>query len=145
MHGVEKITAWRGRKNFLATQKNMAFITESPYSNKILQICKNNSIFILLKQNNAISLQRNSTKQPLAVSHWRSSEIQTKNKTLNTMHRSNPPNVKYDTQNKASDKTLSRRRIAADFQVRGNKREEEMASVKTRNGNVSEDLKVHRY
>ena len=60
---MEKITAWRGRKIFLATQKNTAFITESPYSNKILQICKNNSIFILLKQNKVVSLQRNSKQQ----------------------------------------------------------------------------------
>ena len=90
--GMEKITGWRGRKIFLATQKNMAFITESPLSNKILQIRKNNSVFILFLQNKSISLQRNSRKQPLAVSHWRSSEIQTKNKTLNTMQRSNPPN-----------------------------------------------------
>jgi hypothetical protein len=36
-HGMEKITAWRGRKIFLATQKNMAFITKSTCSNKILQ------------------------------------------------------------------------------------------------------------
>ncbi len=57
---MEKITPWRSGKNFLATQKNMALITKSPYSNKILQICKNNSIFILLLQNNTISLQRNS-------------------------------------------------------------------------------------
>jgi hypothetical protein len=45
--GMEKITAWRGRKIFLATQKNMAFITKSTCSNKILQIRKNNSVFIL--------------------------------------------------------------------------------------------------
>ena len=62
-HGMEKITAWRGRKIFLATQKDMAFITKSLYSNKILQICKNISVFILLKQNKAISLQRNSKQQ----------------------------------------------------------------------------------
>jgi hypothetical protein len=37
VHGMEKITAWRSRKIFLATQKNMALITESPFSNKILQ------------------------------------------------------------------------------------------------------------
>ena len=61
--GMGKITAWRGRKIFLATQKNMALITESLYSNKILQICKNNSVFILLIQNKAISLQRNSKQQ----------------------------------------------------------------------------------
>jgi hypothetical protein len=63
VHGMEKITAWRGRKIFLATQKNMAFITKSLYSNKILQICKNNSIFILFIQNKSISLQRNSKQQ----------------------------------------------------------------------------------
>jgi len=44
---MEKITAWRGRKIFLATEKNMALITESQYSNKFLQISKNNSVFIL--------------------------------------------------------------------------------------------------
>ena len=41
-----------------------------PFPIKFYKISKNNSIFILLIQNNAISLQRNSTKQPLAVSHW---------------------------------------------------------------------------
>ena len=35
--GIGKITAWRGRKIFLATQKNKAFITKSTCSNKILQ------------------------------------------------------------------------------------------------------------
>ena len=36
-HGMEKFTAWRGRKFSLATQKNKAFITESARSNKFLQ------------------------------------------------------------------------------------------------------------
>ena len=36
-HGMENLTAWRGRKFSLATQKNKAFITESTRSNKILQ------------------------------------------------------------------------------------------------------------
>ena len=36
-HGMEKITAWRGRKISLATQKNKAFTTESAHSNKFLQ------------------------------------------------------------------------------------------------------------
>ena len=46
-HGMEKITAWRGRKFSLATQKNKAFITESTRSNKILQNKQNISVFIL--------------------------------------------------------------------------------------------------
>ena len=61
--GMEKITAWRSRKFFFATQKNKAFITKSTCSNKILQIRKNNSTFILLLQNKAISLLRNSKQQ----------------------------------------------------------------------------------
>ena len=36
-HGMEKITPWRGKKFSFATQKNKAFITESPSSNKFLQ------------------------------------------------------------------------------------------------------------
>jgi hypothetical protein len=60
---MEKITAWRSRKIFLATQKNKAFIAKSTCSDNFLQISKNKSIFILLKQNNAISLQRNSKQQ----------------------------------------------------------------------------------
>ena len=145
---MEKITAWRGRKFFLATQKNMAFITESTCSNKILQKLKNNSVFILLKQNKDISLQRNSTKQPLAVSHWPLAKQRNTNQKQNIKQNAEiksaqPSNMTH--KDKASDKTRSRRRIAADFQVRGNKREEEMASVKTRNGNVAEDLKVPRY
>ena len=62
-HCMEKITGWRGRKIFLATQKNMAFITKSTCSNKILQIRKNNPVFILLLQSKAISLQRNYKQQ----------------------------------------------------------------------------------
>ena len=104
----------------------------------------------MLLQNKALSLQRNSkkTKQPLAVSHWPLAKQRNTNQKQNIKHNAEiksaqPSNMTY--KNKASDKTRSRRQIAADFQVRGNKREEEMASVKTRNGNVSEDLKVHRY
>ena len=52
-HGMEKFTAWRGRKFSLATQKNKAITTESARSNKFLQ-----------------NKQRYTTKQPLAVSHW---------------------------------------------------------------------------
>ena len=145
-HG--KNYGWRGRKIFLATQKNMAFITKPLYSNKILQICKNNSVFILFIQNKAISLQRNSKKQPLAVSHWPLAKLRNTNQKQNIKHNAQiksaqPSNMTH--KDKASDKTRSRRQIAADFQVRGNKREEEMASVKTRNGNVSGDLKVPRY
>ena len=36
-HGMENISAWRGRKFSLATQKNNALITESTRSNKFLQ------------------------------------------------------------------------------------------------------------
>ena len=36
-HGMEKITAWRGRKFSLATQKNTAIFDKQVRSNKILQ------------------------------------------------------------------------------------------------------------
>ena len=111
---MEKITAWRGRKFFLATQKNTAFIIESTCSNKILQNIKNNPIFILLLQNKGVTLQRNSKQQPLAVSHWPLAKQQNTNQKLNIKQCTDQirPTVKYDTQNKASDKTRSRRRIA---------------------------------
>ena len=36
-HGMEKFTAWRGRKFSLATQKNTAVLDKQTCSNKILQ------------------------------------------------------------------------------------------------------------
>ena len=36
-HGMEKFTAWRGRKFSLATQKNTAVLDKQARSNKILQ------------------------------------------------------------------------------------------------------------
>jgi hypothetical protein len=42
-HCMEKITAWRSRKIFLATQKNKAFIAKSTCSDNFLQISKNKS------------------------------------------------------------------------------------------------------
>jgi hypothetical protein len=36
-HGMEKISAWRGRKFSLATQKNTAIPDKQARSNKILQ------------------------------------------------------------------------------------------------------------
>jgi hypothetical protein len=99
---MEKITPWRSGKNFLATQKNKAFITKSTCSNKILQIIKNNSVFILYIQNNAISLQRNSTKQPLAVSHWPLAKQRNTNQKQNIKHNAEiksaqPSNMTYKT------------------------------------------------
>ena len=58
-----KFTAWRGGKFSLATQKNTAIPDKQVRSNKILQNKQNNSVFILLIQNKAISLQRNSKQQ----------------------------------------------------------------------------------
>ena len=83
---MEKITPWRGRKFSLATQKNMVLITESTCPDNFLQICKNNSIFILLIQNKFVSLQRNSTKQPLAVSHWPLAKQRNTNQKQNIKH-----------------------------------------------------------
>jgi hypothetical protein len=40
----------------------------------------------LLKQNKAISLQRNSTKQPLAVSHWPLAKQRNTNQKPNFKH-----------------------------------------------------------
>ena len=85
-HCMEKITAWRSGKNFLATQKNMAIPDKQVCSNKILQIRKNNSVFILLLQNKAISLHRNSRKQPLAVSHWPLAKQRNTNQKQNIKH-----------------------------------------------------------
>ena len=67
-------------------------------------------------------LFRTIKQQPLAVGHWRSSEIQTK---LNIKHNAQiksaqPSNMTH--KDKASDKTRSRRRIAAGSWTRGNKR-----------------------
>ena len=36
-HGMENISAWRGRKFSLATQKNTAVLNKQARSNKILQ------------------------------------------------------------------------------------------------------------
>ena len=121
---MEKITLWCSGKNFPATQKNMAFITKSTCSNKILQIRKNKSIFILLLQNKAISLHRNSTKQTLAVSHWPLAKQRNTNQKQNIKHNAQiksaqPSNMTH--KDKASDKTRSRRRIAAGSWTRGNK------------------------
>ncbi|MBR4405456.1 MAG: hypothetical protein IKT30_03675, partial [Bacteroidaceae bacterium] len=62
----------------------------------------NNSIFILLIQNKAISLQRNSRKQPLAVSHWPLAKQQNTNQKLNIKHNAHiksaqPSNMTYKT------------------------------------------------
>ena len=113
-HG--KITPWRSRKIFLATQKNKAFLDKQRRSNKILQIRKNNSVFILLLQNKGVTLQRNSTKQPLAVSHWPLAKQQNTNQKQNIKHNAEiksaqPSSMKH--KDKASDKTRSRRQIAA--------------------------------
>ena len=53
---------------------------------KFYKISKDNSIFILLLQNKAISLQRNSTKQPLAVSHWPLAKQRNTNQKQNIKH-----------------------------------------------------------
>ena len=62
-HGMEKFTAWRSGKFSLATQKNTAIPNKRVCSNKILQIVKNNSVFILLLQNKVVSLQYYSGQQ----------------------------------------------------------------------------------
>ena len=85
--------AWKILRHGVAVFFPSGCRSQTPYRTKrheykkILQISENNSVFILLLQNKALSL-------------WRNSNQQTKNETLNTMHRSNPPNVKYDTQRK---------------------------------------------
>ena len=57
--------------NFLSPRQKLGLPATKPHnSNKILQKLKNNPIFILLLQNNCVTLQRNSKQQPLAVSHW---------------------------------------------------------------------------
>ena len=52
------------------------------------KISKNISVFILLLQNKALSLQRNSkkTKQPLAVSHWPLAKQRNTNQKQNIKH-----------------------------------------------------------
>ena len=62
-HGMEKFTAWRGRKFSLATQKNTAIPDKQARPNKILQNKQKYSVFILLLQNKAISLQCYSGQQ----------------------------------------------------------------------------------
>ena len=62
-HGMEKFSAWRGRKFSLATQKNTAALDKQARSNKILQNKQNKSVFILFLQNKAISLQCYSGQQ----------------------------------------------------------------------------------
>ena len=57
-HGMEKISAWRGRKFFLRRKKINRKPAETRDSNNFLQISENKSIFILLLQNKVVSLQR---------------------------------------------------------------------------------------
>jgi len=62
-HGMENFTAWRGRKFSLAKKKSNAPAKKNHDSNKILHISENNSVFILLLQNKAVSLQCYSGQQ----------------------------------------------------------------------------------
>ena len=106
-------------ENFSSPRKKIWYSSPNPpFPIKFYKISKNNSIFILLIQNKGVSLQRNSKQQNnnhklLAFGHWRSSEIQTKNKTLNNaqIKSAQPSNMTH--KEKPSDKTRSRRRIAA--------------------------------
>ena len=56
-HGMRKITPSPCRKISLAKKKSNAPAKKNHDSNKILHISENNSIFILLLQNKAVSLQ----------------------------------------------------------------------------------------
>ena len=73
-------------------------------------------IFYKISKNKNISLQRNSTKQPLAVSHWPLAKQRNTNQKQNIKHNAEiksaqPSSMKH--KDKASDKTRSRRQIAA--------------------------------
>ena len=62
-HGMRKITPSPCRKISLAKKKSNAPAKKNHDSNKILHISENNSVFILLLQNKALSLQCYSGQQ----------------------------------------------------------------------------------
>ena len=122
--------AWKKLRHGVAVnfpsprKKTRQSLTNENVPIKFYKIGKNNSIFILFLQNKGVSLQRNSKQQPLAVSHWPLAKQRNTNQKLNIKHNAQiksaqPSNMTH--KDKASDKTRSRRRIAAGSWTRGKK------------------------